>query len=186
MTEAVSPKAARRTPDHRTIEKVSLKTARRTRGQRRGSQPAAAADHAATAGARMVLRGGRAPGRAAAVDGVHAGDDAEPGPAAAPGHHRRTREGPGRAGLGGSGGRRRVDRTALLRRPVGRAAGGGRRPGRPGAGAADRQHRRAVSGGPPRTSPPWSSRCATGRPRLPATASPASAREPGHRLRHDH
>ena len=41
----------------------------------------------------MVLRRGRPPQRAAPVDGLHPRHHAEPGPAAAPGHHQRARQG---------------------------------------------------------------------------------------------
>src|ERR1700749_1570233 len=67
----------------------------------------------------------------------------DPAPPAAPGHHRRPGQGPGRAGLGGPRRRRRVHRAALLRRGPRRAG----EPRRPGAGAPDRQHRRADTRG---------------------------------------
>ena len=81
---------------------------------------------------------GRPPRRPTALHRPYPRLDPEPGPPAAPGHHRRAGQGPGRAGLRGPRCRCRVHRAALLRR-------GPRRAERPatGAGATDRQHRRA-------------------------------------------
>ena len=107
-------------------------------------QPAPAADPAAAARAGLVLRAGRPPRRAGEVHRPYPRLDPEPDPAAAAGHHRRAGQGPGGTRRRGTRRRRRVHRTALLRPRPGRA----RAPGRPGKGAADRQHRRADARGP--------------------------------------